>query len=196
MCNLYGMTGGSQEIRDLAKFSRDLTSNLQPLPAIFPDMMAPVVRTAPDGVRELVMMRWGFPPPPFSARRPTTNVRNTDSGYWKPYLIKKAHRCLVPVTSFADPDNYHHQGTSSIWTWFAQDECRPIMFFAGIWREWEGTHGIKADPAQGKHLLFSILTTEARREVAPIHSGSPVCLLDEESRERWMTAPWDFAREL
>jgi hypothetical protein len=36
---------------------RDGTGNLPPMPAIFPDMMAPVVRKAPDGERELVMLR-------------------------------------------------------------------------------------------------------------------------------------------
>jgi N6-adenosine-specific RNA methylase IME4 len=30
----------------------------------FPDTLAPVVRTAQDGERELTMTRWGFPPPP------------------------------------------------------------------------------------------------------------------------------------
>ena len=59
-----------------------------------------------------------------------TNVRNTDSKYWRTYLTKPAQRCLVPVTSFAEPDN--NQGPRSIWTWFAQDETRPLMFFAGI----------------------------------------------------------------
>jgi putative SOS response-associated peptidase YedK len=54
------MTKGQQAIRDLVKALRDLTGNLPPLPTIFPDTMAPVVQTAPDGVRELTMMRWGF----------------------------------------------------------------------------------------------------------------------------------------
>ena len=31
--------------------------NLPPLPAIFPDQMAPIVRVTPDGERELVMAR-------------------------------------------------------------------------------------------------------------------------------------------
>jgi putative SOS response-associated peptidase YedK len=59
------------------------------LPAIFPNGRAPVVRLAPDGVRELTMMRWGFPPPviPGKPRNPyLTNVRNTDSRYWRTYL--------------------------------------------------------------------------------------------------------------
>ena len=58
MCNLYSVTKSQQAIRDLVKAIRDLTGNLPPLPAVFPNRMAPVVRTAPDGVRELLMMRW------------------------------------------------------------------------------------------------------------------------------------------
>jgi hypothetical protein len=37
--------------------------NLPPMPGVFPDYPAPVVRNVgPD--RELTMMRWGMPPPP------------------------------------------------------------------------------------------------------------------------------------
>jgi putative SOS response-associated peptidase YedK len=57
MCNLYSVTSSQQAIRDLARFIRDMTGNLRPLSAVFPDHLAPVVRTAPDGARELVMMR-------------------------------------------------------------------------------------------------------------------------------------------
>jgi putative SOS response-associated peptidase YedK len=120
MCNLYSITKGPQAIRELAKAMRDLSGNLEPLAAVFPDKVAPVVRTAPDGVRELAMMRWGFPPPSFPGQktsRPVTNIRNTSSRHWTPWLKKPEHRCLVSVTSFAEPDN--NQGPRSIWSWFA-----------------------------------------------------------------------------
>lgn len=199
MCNLYSLTKSQQAIRDLVKAIRDLTGNLPPLPAIFPNRMAPVVRTAPDGVRELIMMRWGFPPPNIPGSKPRnpylTNVRNTDSRYWQTYLKKPENRCLVPATSFAEPDN--NQGPKSIWTWFAQDDTRPLMFFPGIWREWEGDRGTKAVPDIGKHLVFSFLTTDASQDVAPVHSdATPVCLLDEDARETWMNAPWELAQGL
>ena len=42
MCNLYSITKGQKAIRDLAKAMRDLTGSLPPLPAVFPDKMAPV----------------------------------------------------------------------------------------------------------------------------------------------------------
>ena len=63
MCNLYSYTKPQDAARKLARIERDIAGNMPPLPAIFPDKLAPVVRTAPDGVRELVVLQWGFPPP-------------------------------------------------------------------------------------------------------------------------------------
>lgn len=199
MCNLYSMTKGPQAIRDLVKTIRDLTGNLEPLPAIFPNRMAPIVRIGADGQRELLMARWGFPPPNIPGQKPRnpylTNIRNTSSRYWSGYLKKVEHRCLVPATSFAEPDN--NQGPKSIWTWFAQDETRPLLFFPGIWREWEGDRGTKAAPDVGNHLVFSFLTTDASHDVAPVHSdATPVCLFTEDEREMWMNAPVEMALSL
>jgi hypothetical protein len=53
-----------ERMRRLFRAKRDLTGNFPGLPDVVPDVMAPVVHTAPDGERELSMMRWGFPPPP------------------------------------------------------------------------------------------------------------------------------------
>ena len=114
MCNLYAMTKGQQAIRDMARAMRDTTGNLPPLPGIFPDYPAPIVRNAADGVRELAMVRWGMPSSKkaiFEAAKKragkleakgkavdfdellrmepdggTTNVRNTASSHWKPWL--------------------------------------------------------------------------------------------------------------
>jgi putative SOS response-associated peptidase YedK len=199
MCTLYSVTKAQDAIRQLFRVQRDLVGNMPSLPAIFPNRMAPVVRAGDDGACELVMMRWGFPPPNIPNSKPRnpylTNIRNTDRRHWLPWLKKPEHRCLVPVTSFAEPDN--NQGPKSIWTWFAQDESRPLMAFAGIWREWEGDRGTKAAPDVGKHLVFSFLTTDASPDVAPIHpDATPVLLLDDDARDAWMNAPWEVARDL
>jgi putative SOS response-associated peptidase YedK len=58
MCNLYSVTKGQSAIRDLFAVRHDHTGNLPPMPAIFPDQMAPSVRCDADGERELVMARW------------------------------------------------------------------------------------------------------------------------------------------
>jgi putative SOS response-associated peptidase YedK len=54
MCNLYSMTKNVYAIRRLFGVdpSRDCTGNLPPLPGIYPDYPAPIVRNAGDG-REL-----------------------------------------------------------------------------------------------------------------------------------------------
>jgi putative SOS response-associated peptidase YedK len=102
MRNLYSVTSIRQAIRDLVRVMRDLKGNLPPLPAVIPDKIARVVRTTPDGVRELTMMRWGFPPPPhLSSKAPVTNVRNANSSWWRPWMLA-GHRCLMPVTSFCE----------------------------------------------------------------------------------------------
>jgi putative SOS response-associated peptidase YedK len=48
--------------------------NLPPMPGVFPDYPAPVVRNLGTD-RELTMMRWGMPPPKFGGP-PVTNIRN------------------------------------------------------------------------------------------------------------------------
>src|ERR1700761_6856585 len=66
----------------------------------------------------------------------TTNVRNTTNAqgrtnaHWRPWL-GPANCCLVPFTSFAEPDKAHEGTRRNIW--FAFDESRPLAFFAGIW---------------------------------------------------------------
>jgi putative SOS response-associated peptidase YedK len=201
VCNLYSVTSGPQAIRDLVRFTRDMVGNLPPQPAVFPDQLAPVVRTAPDGARELVMMRWGFPqPPPRAAVAGEkqrsgygTNVRNSLSNWWRPWM-QVGHRCLVPVTSFSE---YDHRTKPPTCTWFAQDETLPLMFFAGIWRPWTGTRGTKAELAIGNHLLFSFLTTAPNAVVEPVHAKAmPVLLLTEDERETWLTGSLEDALAL
>ena len=75
MCNLYSITRSQEAIRRAFRVMRDRTGNLPSLSDVFPDTMAPVVRTARNGERELTMMRWGFPPPPNLGTAPVTNVR-------------------------------------------------------------------------------------------------------------------------
>jgi putative SOS response-associated peptidase YedK len=189
MCNLYSYTKGQTAIRELAEAMRDTTGNLPPLPGIFPDAMAPVVRTARDGAREITMMQWGFPCPPAAGNRPVTNIRNLSSPYWRGWL-KAPFRCLVPATSFCEWADTKPKKTP---TWFALDDSRPVFFFAGLWRPWTGTR----KGMDGEHLLFSFLTTEANAEVAQVHpKAMPVVLASREEARAWLTAPVEDALSL
>ena len=201
MCNLYSMTKPQQAVRDLSRVfaQNDMTGNLPPLPGIFPDQQAPVVINAPPAnTRTLMMARWGFPQPPpkpgAKFKGPyVTNVRNTTSAHWTQHL-RPEFRCLVPVTSFCEPDM---RSGKVVWTWFALDESRPLFSFAGIWRGWRGVRGTKAKPEEGNHILISFLTTAPNEEVAEIHpKAMPVLLLDEAARETWMNGTVDEALKL
>ena len=61
MCNLYSVTKGQSAIRDLFSVRHDRAGNLPPLPAVFPDQMAPIVRVEPVGERELVWLAGACP---------------------------------------------------------------------------------------------------------------------------------------
>lgn len=188
MCNLYSNISSQRAILDLVRATRDTTGNLPPQPAIFPDQVAPVVRTAGDGVRELVKMRWGFPTPeprPGEKRKSgyQTNIRQPRWNEWRPWM-EAEFRCLVPVTSFSE---YDHRTKPPTVTWFAQDDARSLFFFPGVWRPWTGHRGTKANPIDGDHLLYSFLTTAPNAVVAPVHpKAMPVLLLDEAARETWL----------
>ena len=65
MCNLYSMTSTQEAVRQLARTIRDISGNQPPLPGIFPDYEAPIVRNN-QGSRELAMARWGMPSPVFA----------------------------------------------------------------------------------------------------------------------------------
>jgi putative SOS response-associated peptidase YedK len=133
--------------------AHDRTRNLPPLPGIYPDYPAPIVRNGSDGP-ELAMARWGMPSsrkaildatkrraPKLEAKgKPydfkellrlepdsgTTNIRNVSSAHWKRWL-EPANRCLAPFTSFSAYDTIDGQKTP---VWFAPDEtpllCRPL----------------------------------------------------------------------
>lgn len=193
MCNLYSVTKGQQAIREVTRAMLDTAGNLPPLPAIFPDTLAPVVRNTTDGERELTMMRWGMPGPPQFSGAPVTNIRNTMSPHWRRWL-QPANRCLVPATSFSEWEDTKPRKTP---VWFACAESRPLFMFAGLCAVWHGTRGSKADPVQGEHKLFGFLTTEPNAIVRPVHpKAMPVILTTAAEMDCWMRAPWPEAAKL
>jgi putative SOS response-associated peptidase YedK len=217
MCNLYSVTKGQAAIIALTRAMRDTTGNLPPMPGIFPDYVAPVVRNTPDGVRELAMARWGMP----SSQRAildaakkraqkleakgkavkfdellrmepdsgTTNIRNIDSKHWKRWLGIE-HRCVVPFTSFSE---FNKAAGGNVW--FAFDETRPLAVFAGIWTRWTSVRKVKE--GETTNDLFGFLTTEPNAEVGAIHpKAMPVILTTQSEIEQWMTMPEEEALKL
>jgi putative SOS response-associated peptidase YedK len=180
MCNLYSMTKSREALTAYVRAMRDRTANQPPLPAIFPDMLAPVARTAKDGVREVVTMRWGFPPAG-GGKRPVTNIRNLHSPYWRGWLDQPRFRCLVPATSFVE----YTDTLPKVAHWFALGDERPLFCFAGVWRPWTGVRGKE----EGEHYLFAFLTTEANALTKPVHAAAMPVMLTGDDLDIWMQAP-------
>lgn len=180
----------------------DSLGNLEPSLNVYPDRPAPVVRNTPDG-RELAPLTWGMPTPPqFLKTRDApdtgvTNIRNTASPHWRRWL-GVPNRCLVPATSFSEYGTKADPVTQrKSLHWFAQDESRPLFFFAGVWTAWTGARGSIRTPRPGEHQLFAFLTCQPNAVVGPIHpKAMPVILSTEDEIEMWMTADWSQAREL
>jgi putative SOS response-associated peptidase YedK len=188
MCNLYSYTRSQEEAARIYRALYDDVGNLAPLPAVFPDQLAPVVTTTRDGERQLTMMRWGFPKPEGTGPGVVTNIRNTASPYWQGWL-QPIFRCLLPATSFCE----YTDARPKLPYWFALGPERPIFAFAGIWRKWAGERGKEA----GEHLLFGFLTTEPNALVRPVHAKAmPVMLTDPAEWDAWLNAPIDEALRL
>jgi putative SOS response-associated peptidase YedK len=76
MCNLHSITTNQTAIAALFRVVNRYVGNPPPMPGMFPDYATPVVRNA-GAERNLTTMRWGMPPPPNSAARPspTSGIR-------------------------------------------------------------------------------------------------------------------------
>jgi putative SOS response-associated peptidase YedK len=215
MCNLYAMMKTRAEAAALVRAMIDRNNNQPPMPGIYPNYAAPIVLRGSDGGREMRDAAWGMPSSKkalleaatkradklrakgkdvdfaellrLEPDKGTTNVRNTASAHWNPWLGPN-HRCLVPFTSFSEPDQV---GGSLQPIWYALAEARPLAFFAGIWKP-EHTCVRKIKDGEVTCDVYGFLTTDANAEVATHHSKAmPVILTEEAERDLWLSdAPW------
>lgn len=221
MCNLYSNTRRREAITGLFRVSDNRAYAFEPMPAIFPKSVAPIVRVAEDGAREMVPATWGFPLlKPGYAPKPVTNVRDDTvltSPFWKPSFA--ARRCLVPASSYCEPDSNSPAG----WHWFslvtgalqmptasrhpradgpdgagaeraseAPTQERPLFAFPGIWKRYKGP--LKKDGENVEVDVYAFMTTKPNALTATImHDRMPVLLSEEADFETWLTGTPEHA---
>lgn len=196
MSNTYSMTAPQHLIRDVIGEAfaglafEDAAGNLGPLPGIYPDHAAPILRRGAGGIR-LTMARWGMPSPSsvLEGKRTdpgVTNIRNTASPHWRDWLGVE-HRCLVPFTSFAEIDARPGAPRNHM-VWMALGPDRPLGFLAGVWTRWTSVRRLKEGPVTAD--LFGFLTCPPNEDVAPVHpKAMPVILTSPAEWRLWLTAP-------
>lgn len=168
----------------------DTAGNLPPMPGIYPDYAAPIIRHGTRGL-QLSTARWGMPTPPqFLAGKRTdpgvTNIRNVTSPHWRRWLGVQ-NRCLVPFTAFSELDARPGAPRNHP-VWFALGLDRPLAFFAGIHTEWTSVRKLREGEVTAN--LFGFLTCAPNAEVAPVHpKAMPVILTRPEEWRLWLTAP-------
>ena len=196
MCNLYSLNKKRDAVARFFRVSHNRSAAYEPASAIFPRHVAPVVRESADGEREIVTMSWGFMLlQKERAPRPVTNVRDDTiltSSFWKSSF--KERRCLVPASSFCEPNGDVKPAT---WHWFSIKgaEPRPLFAFPGIWRRYKGP--VKKDGPNVDIETYAFLTTTPNSLVATInHERMPVLLTREEEFETWLRGSSDEALSL
>lgn len=169
MCNDYeqhvSYARYSEAIRslELSTPASETEADLRQADDIKVGELGPVIRAAGNGV-ELVLMRFGHPPPRPGAP-PTFNFRSDGRHFGD------SRRCVVILSGFFEFTGAKYPKAKHRFS--LKDS--PVMGIAGLWREGEA----------GEPPSFTMLTTEPGPDVAPYHDRQ-VAVLRPEDWAAWL----------
>jgi len=182
---------GPAAISALFRVVNQYVGNLRPMPGVFPDYKAPIVRTGSEG-RELARARWGMPSPSkvlTDATRKraeklqakakavdfkellrmepdggTTNICNVKSRHWTRWL-EPEHRCLCRSTRSASSTRPKAVTSGLRWTKPGRSPASPAS----------GPTGPRKVKGETNNDLHAFLTTErgGRRSSSQGDAGHP-----------------------
>lgn len=195
MCNTYSMLSNPDATRNFVDALSGEFLNMPAFHGIFPDYTAPIVRNF-RGKRELTYARWGLPSLKWvdngKPDKGNTNIRHPWFDDWNGYLGPQ-NRCLVPVTTFAEPTKLDDGKSGN--AWFSLEDGDPLFFFAGFWTPWRGMR--RKDEGVRDHDTFAFLTTKSNDVVGAIHEKAmPAILTARDEIEAWLNEPWAEAKKL
>jgi putative SOS response-associated peptidase YedK len=169
MCGRYAAFLPAEAVARLFRTVNPLP-NVAPSWNVAPSQDAMVVRRHPEtGERHLDLLKWGLVPhwtkDPAHAQRPINARAETvaTSGMFRPAFAQR--RCIVPADAF-----YEWQARPAGKQPYAIARCdgQPLAF-AGLWEGYRAPDGAVL-------RTFTIVTTQASAEMAPLHSRMPVIL--------------------
>jgi len=176
MCTRYNLTSPAEAVR--AYFRLRTSDTFPPRYNIAPTQPVAIIRTAPDGARELRLVRWGLIPGWVKDPREFRVIVNarTESAAEKPSFRGglRHRRCLVPANGFYE------------WTGPARAKT-PFMFhprnggllgFGAIAAHWLGADGSELES-------MAILTVPANATVSPLHDRMPL-IVSPDAFDRWL----------
>lgn len=180
MCNLYSITTNRAAIIGLFRVINRYVGNLAPMPGVFPDYAAPIVRTGAEG-RELAMARWGMPSSQHALMEATKKRAAKLEAKGRPVDFKELLRMEPDSgrTNIRNMKSNTGRGGSASRTaascrstrsasseggdiWFAIGQTRPLACFAGIWTNWTSVRKVKE--GETANDIVGFLTTEPNAE--------------------------------
>ena len=174
MCGRYTLTSPDELVEEFGL--GELPFAFSPRYNIAPSNEVPVM--APNGRREIRLLRWGLVPNwvrlNTSTKRPI-NAR-CETVHEKPSFREsfERRRCLVCADGFYE---WKRLGMRPLPFFMHRRDSRPIGL-AGIW----DTHTSQ----DGNEIhTFAILTTAANELMAPVHHRMPI-VVAAENRDRWL----------
>lgn len=174
------------EYRDMLSLVPSVpASNFQPNYNIAPTHEVPVGYADGEGAHRLALMRWGLVPHWAKEAKIGAKMINaraerlTEKPSFKPLL--KAHRCAILVSGFYE---WQREGKAKQAHKIAHGLGAP-MIMAGLWTK---------NPALDL-TSYTVITTAASDEMAPIHHRMPA-ILDPGTVNQWMDGDWDDAAPL
>jgi putative SOS response-associated peptidase YedK len=179
MCGRYLITSSPEAFRRLFGYRQE--PDFPPRYNVAPTQPVPIVRMV-DGTRQFALVRWGLIPPWVKDPRNFSLLVNarSESVNDKPAFrnAMRRRRCLFPADGFYE---WKDEGGGRKRPFCVRPKDRGPVAFAGLWESWMGPNGEEVETA-------AIITTNANRDIAKLHSRMPV-VIPAHTFDLWLDCP-------